>query len=347
MPYIDKNGKPVLWEETDYFNQYRKALIYYPVKAKRISGVPDCDFTYEILVSPTPTPTQTGTPTQTPTSSVTPTQTPTQTGTPTPTPTPSAPSIDPDAAAYLADVVASGGTTNPTIEAAVDTLFTELKNNGLYSKIYAMYPYVGGTASSHSINALLNKTYDITWIGGMTHGISGSTGNGTNAYGDTGFNPYVEIGSTAGIPSHASIYVGTETDGNYGDFGQRDGSNTLIMAVSYGNSYYGWHYTAGGGGSPLGEFVYVNNDAKGNYIQSRIAIDNAVAYKNGVLQNTRLYTETNSAPNGNLRVFNDGLNYSNRRLQFTTIGDGLSAGEIVILDNIINTFQTSLGRNIY
>jgi len=62
MPYIDKNGKPVLWEETDYFNQYRKALIYYPVKAKRISGV-----------SPTSTPTSTVTPTVTPTPTITPT----------------------------------------------------------------------------------------------------------------------------------------------------------------------------------------------------------------------------------------------------------------------------------
>lgn len=49
MPYIDKNGKPVLWEEVYYANQYKKALIYYPVKAKTISGTP--------VPSPTPTPT--------------------------------------------------------------------------------------------------------------------------------------------------------------------------------------------------------------------------------------------------------------------------------------------------
>ena len=40
MPYIDKNGKPILWEEVNYANQYKKALIYYPVKAKTISGTP-------------------------------------------------------------------------------------------------------------------------------------------------------------------------------------------------------------------------------------------------------------------------------------------------------------------
>jgi len=58
MPYIDKNGKPVLWEEVYYANQYKKALIYYPVKAKSISGTP--------VPSPSVTPTPSITPTPTP-----------------------------------------------------------------------------------------------------------------------------------------------------------------------------------------------------------------------------------------------------------------------------------------
>jgi len=136
-------------------------------------------------------------PSPTPTTTTTSTPTPTITSSNTPTPTPSTPSVDPDAAAYLADVVASGGTTNPTIESAVDTLFTSLKSNGLYSKMVAMYPFVGATAGSHSINATLDKTYDITWYGGMTHGISGSTGDGVNGYGDTNFTTSDYITTTS------------------------------------------------------------------------------------------------------------------------------------------------------
>ena len=346
MPYLDKDFKPTIFEYTNV-NDYNRLLVYYPRKGGR--GVPSCDFTYELLVTPTPTPTSSITPTITPTSSITPTPsitpsiTPTSSITPTPTPSSSVPSIDPDAAAYLADVVASGGTTNPTIESAVDTLFTDLKSNGLYSKIFAMYPYVGGTASSHAIEAKLNKSFDITWFGGMTHDVSGSTGNGSNGYGDTGYNPYVEIGSTIGIPSHSSIYVGTESNGTYAEFGYRDSGDNWIMAVDYLGGCYGWQYNSGG----ANEILYSNTDARGNYIHSRTSPTNIIAYKNGVLKDTRGYTSTKRPPNGNLRVFNDGLNYSNRRLQFTTIGDTLSAGEIVILDGIINTFQTSLGRNTY
>jgi len=116
---------------------------------------------------PVPTPSMTPSPTITPTPSITPT--------PTPSPSPIIgdfiitqdgdvleaqngdliewfeQTLDPDAAAYLADVVASGGTTNPTIESAVDTLFTSLKSAGLYSKMIGMYPFVGAAAGCHAI----------------------------------------------------------------------------------------------------------------------------------------------------------------------------------------------------
>ena len=67
MPYINKDGKPVLWEETNYWNQYRKALIYYPVKAKRISTTPVVSSTPSVSPTNTPTVTPTNTPTPTPT----------------------------------------------------------------------------------------------------------------------------------------------------------------------------------------------------------------------------------------------------------------------------------------
>ena len=342
MPYIDKNGKPVLWEETDYFNQYRKALIYYPVKAKRISGVPDCDFTYEILVSPTPTPTQTGTPTPTPT----------QTGTPTPTPTPSAPSIDPDAAAYLADVVTSGGTTNPTIDAAVNTLFTSLKSVGLYSYMEAMYPFVGATALSHSINATLNKTFDITWYGGLTHNISGTTGNGTNGYGDTHFNTALYFPQD---DFSVGFYQTTNNTTNNGfNLGYFEGVADQPL-VQLSSNYAGTYWLRAGDSGPQSTTANSGN-VDGQYIVSRTSSSLARMYRNttGVLDYTRTYvTGAGSALSMFVWTFanNGGIpfnTYSNQEMNFIFfMSKGLSASEVSTLDNIINTFQTSLGRNIY
>ena len=93
--------------------------------------------------SPTPTPSVTVTPTMTPT----------------PTPT-LPPAGDPDALAYLSDVVAAGGTTDATIDAAVETLFVDLKSAGVYNDLVAFYPLVGGVAASNLINANGNTSYD-------------------------------------------------------------------------------------------------------------------------------------------------------------------------------------------
>jgi len=313
-----------------------------------------CPLTVGVPPTPSPTPTSSVTPTQTPTQTGTPTPTPTQTGTPTPTPSPSAPSLDPDAAAYLADVVTSGGTTNPTIEAAVDTLFTELKSNGLYSKMLAMYPYVGSTAASHSINALLNKTYDITWNGGMTHGISGSTGNGTNGYGNTNFGNdiWAQDDISFGI-YQVSENVSTQTiecsfgTVTSGSLPQIQLATNLTEGNPIGNTFFRIGSTTNVNTSNGGNY-------DGNYIATRTGSTEGYLYRNTnlILTNSTTYTKGGSITDNyvfNVNVSNAPFaqGYANQTYGFTFMGEGLSASEVSTLDGIINTFQTSLGRNTY
>jgi len=326
MPYIDKNGKPVLWEEVYYANQYKKALIYYPVKAKTISGV-----------IPSPTPTSSVTPTPT----ITPTMTPTMTM----TPTPSAPSFDADAAAYLADVITSGGTVNATMSAATNTLFTDLKSNGLYSKMIAMYPYVGGTASSHSINALLNKSFDITWNGGITHGISGTTANGTNGYGVTNFHPSNYVDKTK---SSFGLYItqkGIKTSNNlHGTF--NNARMNFSSNISSGNLAFclfgdgAGQYNSAYSGHRDGNFIVIRTGATDTHLYGNGSFIASVSgYTNLTASNPGFYLfEYQGAPGS---WFNDDT------LAFTFFADDLSYAEAITLDGIINTFQTSLGRNTY
>ena len=274
------------------------------------------------------------TPTNTPTSTVTPTPTTT------PTPTPSSISVDPDAAAYLADVITSGGTLNPTISAATDTLFTSLKSAGLYSKMKVMYPYVGGTASSHSINAKLDKTFDITWYGGMTHGISGSTGNGSNGYGDTNFttNQFVD-----GNNSSFGIYV-VNGDTNNGIHGGFMGSGTLSIQLGTNRlGDWGWRH-----GSASFQRTANGGLTDGSFIAIRTGNTEAQLYRNTVNVDT-FVSATGSLTSTSLLLFNmvGGSFYTNDTLGFSFFADGLTYAEVPILDGIINTFQTSLGRNTY
>ena len=130
--------------------------ILFPEPSPSPSPTPSATPTLTPTLTPTPTPSITPTssptssPTPTPTPSITPTSspivvspTPTPSITPTLTPTSSPSAIDPDAAIYLNDIILAGGVLDATMSAATNTLFTDLKANGLYSKLDVLYLMLG------------------------------------------------------------------------------------------------------------------------------------------------------------------------------------------------------------
>jgi hypothetical protein len=275
-----------------------------------------------------------------------PTPTPTNTTTPTTTPTPTpGPAFDADAAAYLSAVLSAGGTLDATISAATNTLFTDLKSNGLYNKLDVFYPMLGATSGSTALmgNRVSGTTYDITWtnVGNITFDYSGVTGDGSTTYGDTNFNGYNLISSSIGADSHFSLYVGNNTSGAYAEIGTRT-NGTWIMAVRFSNDFfYGWNYSSG-----TGELVFSTTNATGMYIMTRVSGDRKI-FRNTTNMVANSFSETNPIPNSTIRILSDGTLYSNRRIQFFSVGEGLNDTESTNLSNIINTFQTTLGRNTY
>jgi hypothetical protein len=360
MPYIDKDFKPTVFEYTNV-NDYNRLLVYYPRKGGRTTPsitptiTPSPSFVLECHIEaqngdfiiaqngdyidhfPCPDP------------SPTPSITASITTTPTPTPSSSAPAFDADAAAYLADVITSGGTVDATMSAATNTLFTDLKSNSLYTKMLAFYPYVGGTAASHAINAKLNKSYDITWNGGMTHGVSGSTGNNSNSYGDTGFNnnTWAQDNMSFGVYCVTNL----SSTGNDQLFGYTESTEEPAVQIAPGAgggsvSYFRCGNAAGTiynhGGIPY----------RGNYIATRTGSTAGYLYRNATLWQTDSNTYTKDASGRSVYVFairiaTGFFDPTPDTLSFTFVGDGLSTTEVSTLDGIINTFQTSLGRNTY
>ena len=94
-------------------------------------------------------------------------------------------SVDPDAQAFIT----AAGITDPTQQSAINTLVVDLKSDGLWTKMIAIYPLVGGTASSQKYNLKdprdLDVAYRLTFGGGWSHGSFGIGGNGVNTYADT------------------------------------------------------------------------------------------------------------------------------------------------------------------
>ena len=81
--------------------------------------------------------------------------------------------LDPDAQAFLN----AAGITDATITTAIDTLVIQLKAIGVWNKMKAIYPFVGGTATTHKFNlknpADTNAAFRLVFFGGVTHDNTG------------------------------------------------------------------------------------------------------------------------------------------------------------------------------
>ena len=303
---------------------------------------------------PEPSPTPTITPTETPTNTPTPTITPTLTQTPSSTP-PAA--FDPDAATYLATVLSNGGTLDSTISAATNTLFTSLKSNGLYTKMRVMYPMLGGVADSVKFNALnplnTNGAFRLTYNGGGTYSYdaSGLTINNADLFGTSFANTYFNASTQFSANSLTTgIYLFNQraTSANSFWFGAYEGATPeRFLSIE-------WDSVNNGGeifsrANKINQTGLTYGNIRGQWTLGNDGTNNYFRF-NGASIGTG--TDTTARPNGNiylgtLNLGGSGYRGVHARFQFFYVSTYLSPSEAATIEGIINTFQTSLGRNTY
>ena len=236
----------------------------------------------------------------------------------------------------------AAGLTNNTQMDAVNNLVNNLKTGGIWVKMKAIYPLVGGTAQSHKFNLKdprdLNEAYRLTYYGSITHSSNGMLGNGTTGWADTNAN----VATVSPLYSEhisTNIYYGTTKVcthiGPYQNYtGIRLSRNTSTK------------HAANIGGSNLSLTVL---SSVGFWAASRISnlasghtflTNDGVFNKYTTVSNTSLYSQ-----NYVLFYGGGGANYSNMGYSFFTIGDGLTDSELTTLKNSISTFNTALGRS--
>lgn len=247
---------------------------------------------------------------------------------------------DPDANAFLT----AAGITDSIISSAICTLVTSMKADGTWAKMSAIYPFVGGTATTHKFNlknpADTNAAFRLSFIGGLTHNANGITGNGINAYCNT-FLPNTALAVNS---NHISTYSRTSINENSVDIG------------TYGQTppnTWGIHHSARGFG--LGSFFRNQNlafsnsnntDGRGFYLSTRTASNFSAMYKNGIQISTLTATPVAMLnENFNILAIN-GAFFSSRNLAFASIGSGLSNSEVLALYSTIQSFQTTLNRQV-
>ena len=275
---------------------------------------------------------------------VNPTPTPTPTPTLTPTPTSTIPGFDPDAQAFIT----AANITDPTEQTALNTLVVDLKGYGLWTKMVAAYPFIGGSASSMKYNLKnpvdSDAAFRLTFNGGFTYTSSGCTPNGTDGYAithagktqldanDFHWSYYSNTNSVAD-----DIEAGSYTNGNF--------EADLIRDVNFGQVKFAV-------GSVNLQITGLGTIPSNYYfIGSRENVSSTKIFNNGVLQYSSTTTNTQTLPDELYLFAGEYLgtvaNFSNRRSGFVSFGTGLSNDNAANLTTAVNTFNTTLGRNTF
>lgn len=256
--------------------------------------------------------------------------------------------IDPDAQAFIT----AAGITNATQISAINTLVKSLKNAGIWSKCNAIYPFVGGTSTTHSFNLINTAQYQLTFFGGWTHASTGATPNGTNAYADTFIVPNSVMSANS---AHLSYYSRTNSfvtnEIAMGVVLNLGGTGLNLVIRRSGGDLNSFRATEAAGVTGLVNST--STDARGLTSGSITSATSRKLYKNGSLLNTNTTNITWARSTG--KIFLGAVNisdlatasfFTNKECAFASIGSGLSDTEMTSLYTIVQAYQTTLSRNV-
>jgi hypothetical protein len=252
---------------------------------------------------------------------------------------PAAPMPDP-----AGDFLTATGITDVTITTAIYNLVDELQTGGIWDKIEAFYPFVGGTATTHKFNLKDprddERAFRLTFFGGITHDANGVTGNGTTGYFRTWWAT-----NTSNKTNDNLGFIYSRSSGQTGaDFGQIFADSFQLSARNSTDLFFVRNLNSTAGSE-------ANLDGSGFFATSR---DNSANFR--MYKGTTEYTKTIASGSGNTAVGVTGLAlqlnassltaFSNRNIAAMGFGKSLSTAEISALKTAIDNFQTTLGRNV-
>jgi hypothetical protein len=252
---------------------------------------------------------------------------------------------DPDAQAFFT----ASGLTGATNLNAVNQLVLDLKAASIWTKMKAIYPFVGGTASLHKWNLKdpqdTDAAFRLVFLGGWTHSSNGATPNGVNARADTFLVPNTILTQNS---THVSYYSRINSNLTEIEIGASNGPNAsddkLVLEIrTAGITYYNINSTT----------TYISHsdtDSRAFYIGNRTA-SNVV---NGWRNSSKLATGTTASTTpSTAKVYLGAFNrtssvtlYSTKQCAFSSLGDGLTDTEAGNFYTAVQTFQTSLSRQV-
>jgi hypothetical protein len=252
---------------------------------------------------------------------------------------------DVDAIAFFDRVTAAGGILSNTEKTAIDTLVKQMKADGTWTPMKAIYPMVGASAAACAQN-LKSSSFTGTFTSGWTFASTGVTGNGTSAYMQTNFNPNNQS-SVGANDMHISSYTRTNKAGSPQTLiGAFYGANDTELTPYFSdNNFY----------SIINDTVYTNisyanNNSQGFYVTNKNNTNNNLGYKNGtlVINGTNISaSKTNANIVVGARTSGGSVDrFATYEIQFSSIGNGLTNTQASNFYTAVQAFQTTLSRQV-
>jgi len=248
---------------------------------------------------------------------------------------------DPDAQAFITATGISG--TNAT---ATNQLVLDLKSANIWTKMKAIYPMVGGTSTTCKFNLVnpqdADAAYRLTIFGGGTFSANGYQPGGVNGYANTFLNPSTQLTVTS---THLSYYSRTLSVGSQIEMGVFTGPTDRLLSIRAASNYIS------GSLSSVINFT-TTTDARGLWLGTKRANNDREVYRNGVTQATSAVSDATTYPNtpiyiGARNLQGTGIDFpSSKECAFASIGDGLTDAEALAFYNAVQTFNTTLGRQV-
>ena len=248
---------------------------------------------------------------------------------------------DADAVAFLT----AAGITDPTISSAICTLVTTMKADGTWAKMNAIYPMVGGTATTCKFNLKnpldTNGAFRLNFVGGWSFSANGALPNGTNSYADSFLNANTTLNINS---SHISYYSRTNIAENRYDMGGAVDPSAYIVIASRQTTNTFRSIVFSGNINDVS-----NTDSRGWFCSNRPASNILNAFKN-TTKTHNLTQNAISKPNKTIYIgalnFTTPTLFSRKECAFATIGSGLTDGEAAALYNSVQAMQTTLSRQV-
>lgn len=248
------------------------------------------------------------------------------------------------------------GITDFTQRNAVNFLTISFKNAGLWTKMTAMYPAIGGTADTHKFNlknpANTDAAFRLTFSSGWTHSSTGMLAGGSS-HANTHLLPSTNM---TNLNSHFSVYsrtdsfTGTRTDmgashtaaASFSPLITLRARNSSNQAESYFNDYLVSTFAQG-----------ANTDSRGFFLANRTSNIVNQIWKNSVKLATNTTTENKSLNTIAVPVFLAAINLNGtatqqtgRQYAFASIGTSLTDTEARNMAEIVSAYQILLNRSV-